>query len=135
LQKHNIPVEEGLIRHSTLSEDDVVGHTNALLDLPQPPDALFAINDPAAIQAMLLMKKRGIRIPEEVAVVGFNNSPESNIIEPGLTTVEQPSYKIGQIAAKHILEQINQPEDFSPQMITLKTELVIRNSSRKSQLK
>lgn len=132
LKKYNIPIDEALIRPSGFTKNDhVIDQTQALLDLPNPPDGLFAVNDAVAIQAMLLMKKRGVRIPEDIAVVGFNNSPETVIIEPSLTTVEQPSYKIGQIAAKHVLEQINQPEDYSPQTITLKTELIIRDSSRK----
>lgn len=131
LRKYNIPVEPELIRHSNLGEEDVRAQMNALLALPQPPDALFAINDPTAIQAMLLMKEKGVKIPEDVAVVGFNDSPESRIIEPGLSTVAQPAYEIGRLATKHILEQINDPEDFSPQNLTLKTELIIRDSSRK----
>lgn len=131
LAQYSIPVEQELIRHSSLLDQDVIQHTDALLDLPNPPDALFALNDQAAIQAMLRMKERGVKIPEEIAVVGFNNSPESRIIEPRLTTIAQPAYEIGQLAARHILEQIDQPDEFSPQSLMLKTELIIRDSSRK----
>lgn len=131
LQEYNIPVEQELIRHSSLLEEDIIAHTNALLDLPNPPDAIFAINDQAAIQAMLRMKERGVKIPEEVAVVGFNDSPESRIIEPKLTTIAQPAYEIGQLAARHILEQIDHPDEYNPQTLTLKTQLIIRDSSGK----
>ncbi|WP_026135505.1 LacI family DNA-binding transcriptional regulator [Nafulsella turpanensis] len=131
LQKHNIPVREELILHSSFKEEDVAVHTHTLLDLPNPPDAIFAVNDLVAVQAMLVIKERGMKIPEDIAMVGFTNTPVSAFIEPSLTTVAQPAYQIGHISAKHILEQINHPQDFIPQSIVLKTELIVRNSSRR----
>ena len=130
-QAHNIKVKEELIVHTNLVNEDVIEKTKSLLNLPEPPDAFFAINDPVAIQAMLVMEERGVKIPDEVAVVGFTNEPASALIKPSLTTVAQPAYQIGQIAASHILKQINNPDTFSPQTIELKTELIIRNSSLK----
>ena len=131
LQKYNIQPEESLIRHSDLSEENVIIHTNALLDMPAPPDAVFAINDPVAIQAMLVVKERGIPIPEKLAFVGFNNDPTSAIIEPSLTTVAQPAFLIGELAAKHLLDQIHYPDSSVPQTVILKTALIVRNSSLK----
>lgn len=131
LRDNNIEVDQELIRHSTLSEEDVVKQVNELLALPNPPDAIFAINDPAAIQAMLVLKEKGIKIPDEVAVIGFTNEPASALIEPSLTTLAQPTYQMGQIAAKHVLEQIKNGDTYTPQTIILKTQLIVRNSSRK----
>jgi DNA-binding LacI/PurR family transcriptional regulator len=131
LTKHQLEFDPELVKHSSLSESDIVQQVKSLLELPTPPDALFAIHDPAAIQAMLVIKEKGLRIPDDIALVGFNNEPVTALVEPSLTTIAQPAYQIGQLAARHILEQINKPEEFIPQKIVLKTELVVRNSSRR----
>lgn len=131
LKQYSIQPEQELIRHSSLSKQNIIEQVQALLSLPTPPDAIFAINDSVAIQAMLLIKEKGLKIPEDIALVGFNNEPETPLIEPSLSSVAQPAYEIGQIAARHLLEQISTPEDFLPQRIVLKTELIRRDSSRK----
>ena len=131
LKHYNIQPEQELIRHSSLSDRNIIEQVKALLDLPQPPDAIFAINDFVAIQAMLLIKEKGLKIPEDIALVGFNNEPVTPLIQPSLTSVAQPAYQIGQIAARHILDQINKPQDFLPQRIVLKTDLILRDSSRR----
>ena len=132
LKKHNMPVQEALVRHSSLTEEDVVAQVNSLLDMATPPDAIFAINDPAAIQAMLVIKERGLKIPDDVSLVGFNDEPVTALVDPSITTIAQPAYQMGQLAARHVLEQINKPDEFIPQKVVLKTELIIRNSSRKA---
>lgn len=133
LVKHKIPVDESLIIHNDMSEKEAIVATNALLNLPNPPDAIFSINDIIAIQAMLVIKDRGLKIPEDVGVVGFTNDPVSRFIEPSLTTVAQPAYEIGKISAKLLLDRLLNPEGFIAQSIVLKTELIIRNSSKKMQ--
>ena len=131
LSRHGLPPAAELIRHSSLSDEDIRQHVNALLDLPKPPDAMFAINDPVAITAMLLLKERGLRIPEDMALVGFTNEPVSALMEPSLSTMAQPAFKMGQIATRQVLEQIRQPEGFIPQSICLPTGLIVRSSSGK----
>lgn len=131
LRKNNMPCDERLIRRCNLSSQDIMHQVKALLSMEKPPDAIFALNDPVAVEVIQVLKENDIRIPDDIAVVGFTNEPVSALIEPSLTTVAQPAYKIGQIAARHILEQIEQPEDFLPQSIVLKTELIVRNSSRR----
>ncbi|MHA6248274.1 LacI family DNA-binding transcriptional regulator [Pontibacter sp. CAU 1760] len=132
LSKHSLAVPEALVRYCDFSAAESVQQTNALLDGTMRPDAIVAINDPVAFQVMLLLKERGINIPREIAVVGFTNEPASALVEPSLTTVAQPGYKLGQIAVQQILGQIRHPADFIPQTITLATELVVRNSSLKT---
>jgi DNA-binding LacI/PurR family transcriptional regulator len=131
LQHYNISPDQDLILNSTLSNEDIITQTNRLLNMPSPPDAIFAINDPTAIQVMLVLKERGIKIPDEIALIGFTNEPVSALIEPSLTTVAQPAFHMGQTAAGLLLEQIHHPDSFVPQCITLKTELIVRNSSTK----
>ncbi|AHM58522.1 transcriptional regulator [Flammeovirgaceae bacterium 311] len=127
--KHSLEIDEVLIRHTNMLGDEVATQTQALLDLPNPPDAIFSINDLVATQVMSVIKSRGLRIPDDIALIGFTNIPEATLLEPSLTTVAQPAYELGEISATHILKQIQAPEDFKPQEIVLKTKLIAREST------
>jgi LacI family transcriptional regulator/LacI family repressor for deo operon, udp, cdd, tsx, nupC, and nupG len=130
LQKYGLPVEDELIIPYDLTPEKATIYVKHLLDLPNPPDALFAINDPTAIAAMLVIKDKGWRIPQDIAVVGFSNDPSSALIEPGLTTVAQPVFDIGREAARLFLEQTDMdPENYQPQTRVLPTKLIVRGSS------
>jgi DNA-binding LacI/PurR family transcriptional regulator len=130
LRDHNLPVDEALIVYYDLSKASAQACARQLLDLPQPPDAIFAVNDPAAIQVILTAKNRNIRIPAELAVVGFSNEPTSALIDPALTTLAQPLDEIGKTAVQFLLQEIEQEErPFVPIQRVLKTELIIRASS------
>ena len=130
LEAYNIPVRKELIRHTDLTKEETARHIHALLKADVILDAIFAFTDLVATQAMQIIKQHKKKVPEDVAVIGFTNTPVSAFIEPALTTVAQPAYQIGQIAAKHLLDQIWQPKNFVPQSIVLKTELIIRESTR-----
>ena len=134
LAANNIAIREDYIVNSTLEKEDIKTKALELLDLPKPPDAIFAINDPTAVQVMLLLKEKKIKMPEEMGIIGFNNEPVSGLIEPSLSTVEQPAYQIGMLAAKQLIDQIDHPDDFIPQKTELKTRLVIRDSSKKKKV-
>jgi LacI family transcriptional regulator, repressor for deo operon, udp, cdd, tsx, nupC, and nupG len=130
LRKYNQPIDQELILDYDLNLDKVKIYIKHLLDLPEPPDALFTINDPTAFEAMLFMKAKGVRIPEDIAVVGFSNNYGSTLIEPRLTTVAQPTHEIGQVAAQLLLDQINSDaSEWKPIYKVLKTELLVRGSS------
>ncbi len=132
LQKHGLPVESDLIISYDLTLEKANIYVNHLLNLPQPPDALFAINDPTAIEALTVIKGRGLRVPDDVAVVGFSDDPLSALIEPGLTTVAQPVHEIGQQAARLLVEQLNAHDgDVAPKTVVLPSHLVIRGSTQK----
>jgi LacI family transcriptional regulator/LacI family repressor for deo operon, udp, cdd, tsx, nupC, and nupG len=130
LRKYGLPVDEELIIHYDLTPEKAIIYVKHLLDLPNPPDALFAINDPTAIAAMLVIKDKGLRIPQNIAVVGFSNDPSSALIEPGLTTVAQPVFDIGREAAQLFLEQVDiDPKEYTPKTKVLQTKLIVRGSS------
>lgn len=97
-----------------------------LLSLKEKPDAIFAVNDPIAIGAILELKKRGIKIPEDMAVVGFTESPIGRIME--LTSVAQPTFKMGQASAELLLKKINNP-DCPYETVILPAQLNIRSST------
>jgi len=99
------------------------------MELDVLPDAVFAANDPVAIGAFEKIKEQGLRIPQDIALLGFCNNPISRLVEPTITTVNQPAYQVGKRAAELLIEQINSPDNFVPRKVVLKTELVIRNST------
>lgn len=130
LRAHNMQPREDLICYSNLQKESIVEQTQYLLNLESPPDAIFTINDLAAINAMIYIKSTGRKIPEDIALVGFSNAPVSALVEPSITTVDQPAHEMGKIAARHLLDQIKNPDTFEPKSIILKTKLIIRNSSQ-----
>ncbi len=131
LNDNNIPFKEELLIYSNLSEEAGVLSIQKLLELDQVPDAVFAANDTSAVSALMFLKKIGMKIPEQISVVGFNNDPISAIVTPRLSTVEHPAYDIGCTAAKRLLERINsdQGQVIENKTIVLKTSLIIGESS------
>ncbi|MDX9904634.1 MAG: LacI family DNA-binding transcriptional regulator, partial [Bacteroidales bacterium] len=102
----------------TPSEDDIVKCDDIetaekiipeLLKRSPQPDAFFAVNDLTAAQTLMIIKQHGLRIPEDIAVVGFTNSQIATLTDPGLTSVDQKGYEMGQIAATLLLERIENP--------------------------
>ena len=115
--------------NSTASTPDL-GYPFAkqLLARKQPFTALFAYNDISAIGAMWAFREAGLRIPEDISVVGFDDIPAAAFASPGLTTVRQPLERMGQIAAKTVIDQIEgRTEDV--QEIVVEPEFVVRGST------
>ncbi|AWW30399.1 LacI family transcriptional regulator [Echinicola strongylocentroti] len=131
LKEEGFAPEPSLVKNSSLTTASNQALVGELLNQPEPPDAIFAINDPVAIDVMKFLKGRGIRIPQDIALVGFTNMPLSDALEPALSTVDQPAYEMGRLAANNLLDQLMDPDSFAPQNIVLDTELVIRKSSEK----
>ncbi|MGY0035773.1 substrate-binding domain-containing protein [Pedobacter sp. NJ-S-72] len=103
---------------------------NHLINLENPPDAIFAINDPTAIDTIQIIKKNNLRVPEDIAVVGFSDDYISALIEPPLTTVAQPVREIGITAAQLLFDQIKKDSSqWKTPVKVLKTRLIIRKSS------
>lgn len=131
LKKHQIEINNHYIFESNLSEEDGIKSAKKILELNHI-DGLVSANDTAAISAMQYFKSQGIKIPEDIAVAGFNNDPISAVIEPSLTTINQPAFEIGKKASVLLLEQIeNKSYSTVLQSTVLNSELIIRNSSRK----
>lgn len=130
LKSKGIAIDENLIVHGGMNEEDGVFGFQKLLSLGKKPDAIFAVNDPVAIGVMIFAKEHSLKIPQDVAVVGFSNNQISSLIEPALTTVDQPSHEMGKMAVKLLLEQISSDKNgFSPKTEVLKTKLIIRFST------
>ncbi len=98
-----------------------------LLALPEPPTAVFAAADLMAVGAMKAARDAGLDVPEDLAVVGFDDIQLASLLNPGLTTIHQDKVGLGRAAARALLEQIENP-DSSPAALTLPVELIIRAS-------
>ncbi|HWV30654.1 MAG TPA: LacI family DNA-binding transcriptional regulator [Dyadobacter sp.] len=129
LKKYNVPIREDLIINTNFKVESAILPTKRLLELASPPDAIFGVNDQVAIGAMRVAKDKGLRIPQDIGLVGFDNSPISAYTFPSLTTVHRPGRKIGMEASRLFLNQLNGSGDFAPESIVLPSELVIRESS------
>jgi DNA-binding LacI/PurR family transcriptional regulator len=103
----------------------------ALLRLPEPPDAIFAMSDLMAIGALQAIRAAGLRIPEDIALVGSNDIPLAGLIDPPLTTLHQPAYEMGQAGMELLLELIGGGSERrqEAQSLVLPVELVIRQST------
>lgn len=102
-----------------------------LLDLAQPPTAIFAANDLMAFGVYDVVRSRGLRIPEDISVVGFDDVPQCAFMHPPLTTVRQPLFEMGQAAARILLQYIREPER-PVERVVVPTELMIRESTRRA---
>jgi LacI family transcriptional regulator len=129
---NNIPIDKKLIKNfNSLSFEEGEKAANKLLDMTNPPDGLFSANDTAAVSAIMCAKKRGVKIPEELAIIGFNDDPISSIVEPGLSTISHPAIEMGKISAEKILEHLQNFKKKTTNITILDTELIIRDSSNR----
>lgn len=132
LKDNNLSIDEDLIiAFKTLSHEEGEVVTNNLLDLKNPPDGIFSSNDTAAVAAIQVAKSRKINIPKELAIIGFNNDPISQIIDPALSSISHPAFKMGQTAAEIILKNLKSSKRENLKEKTfLNTEVLVRDSSK-----
>jgi LacI family transcriptional regulator/LacI family repressor for deo operon, udp, cdd, tsx, nupC, and nupG len=129
LSKYQLPVDRELIINYDLNLEKLPIYVNHLLNLENPPDAIFAVNDPTAIDAIRIIKKRGLRIPNDIAVVGFSDDYAASLVDPPLTTVSLPLTEMGKTASQLLIDQINREGQQKIIIKMLKGELVIRESA------
>lgn len=132
--------QEALVAHGILFDPELVvagefhqkeGYhaASTLLDLATPPTAIFAANDQSAFGAIEAIRNRGLRVPDDISVMGFDDLPQSAYMFPALTTVRQPLRDMGRIATRMLFEYIQQPDKPVEQHM-LETELVIRGTCK-----
>lgn len=127
LQAAGIAFDPDLVRNAGYEENESTDAVHALLTQPQRPTAVFAANDVTAIATMETAQALGLRIPDDLSVIGFDNVPESAMVEPGLTTIEQPLQLMGQRAVEMLLDLLADREP-AERRLTLPTRLVVRGS-------
>ena len=131
LREHGLPVDEQMIIHCEFDQAHAYRATEQMLDSGLHPDAIFTVSDRLAIGAMLALRHRGQRVPEDVALVGFNDEPVASLLTPTLSSVSQPAFEMGKVAARLFLEQINSESITAARTITMKPALMVRESSLK----
>ena len=99
-----------------------------LLDRDDPPTAIFASNDVMAMGAMDAIRGRGLRIPEDMSILGFDDIPQAAMVRPALTTVRQPLEHMGRLATQMLIDQLKNPEKEIGR-VELPTQLIVRDST------
>ncbi|MET7669261.1 LacI family DNA-binding transcriptional regulator [Micromonospora luteifusca] len=123
-----VPVDERLVRVGGFRIESAAGTAAELLALPDRPSAIFAGNDLSAISTMDVARGMGLSVPDDLSVIGFDNVPESALVNPPLTTIMQPLQRMGAEALRLLVDLIAGVERDTH--IRLPTELVIRSSCR-----
>ena len=132
LAENNIDFKDEYLIIGNLSLEAGTEAADAILKMDPLPDGVLVANDNCAIGCMLSLKQAGIRIPEDIAFVGFNNDPVSKVIEPNLTTINYPGYEMGEVAARNLINHLNGTHSIhSTNTIVLRSELIIRASSQR----
>jgi LacI family transcriptional regulator len=124
-----IAIDEELIQVGDFTTETAIQCTQSLLVMDNPPTAIFAANDMTAIGIYQVAQEKGIRIPDDLSVVGFDNLPESTYINPQLTTIDQFIMNMGSLAVELVVKLIN-GEPLEKNLYEIPTRLVIRDSSR-----
>ena len=133
LLDNGLPFDPRLVVESDLQMEDGRSSMKHLLSQGELPDAVFSSSDLGAIGALQVLKENNIRVPEQVALVGFSNEPFTMFCDPPLTTIDQHCKQMGNIASEMFLEEVNLSSNakFIPKKIVLMPELIIRKSSLK----
>ncbi|MBN1997572.1 LacI family DNA-binding transcriptional regulator [candidate division KSB1 bacterium] len=130
LKNNNIPLDETLVVFTGLNEEHgMEGFDQLHARLDTLPDAIFAVTDPVAVGAFIRIKELKLRIPQDIALVGFSDNPVVSLIDPPMTTVHQPAADIGKTAAGLLFEHIQSGRQFQPKHVVLPTELIVRQST------
>jgi LacI family transcriptional regulator len=127
LKDHGIPADPDLICEGDFMQPQGYQCAQRLLSLPERPTAIFASNDMMAFGVMEAARERGLRLPEDLSIVGFDDIPQASYVHPALTTIRQPLEEMGRSAAHLLLKYIAHP-NAEIERIELPTRLIIRES-------
>jgi len=128
LAKYHMPVKENYILHCEGFHAEALEMVKRWFETDDKPDAIFAVNDSSAIICMKYLQSLGYRIPHDIAVVGYNNDPVSEVVWPALTTVMQPSHEVGKLATQMLIDEIENGATTIQEKV-LHTELLVRAST------
>jgi len=125
LEEHGYPVDEPLVAMGDFTQE---GGYRAMKELlPYQPDAVFAASDLMALGALQAIRQAGLRVPQDIAIVGFDDLPPALLADPPLTTIRQPVYHTGMTAVETLIDLLDTRPD-QPRHVMLPTELVVRSS-------
>jgi len=130
LREYGLPVEEELILIGDMKMDDGSAGMRQLLALPRPPDAVFSGSDSSAAGALQVLHERGLRVPQDVGLVGFSNELFSRLTVPQITSIDQHCELMGRSATRLLLQVMEEREErYAPRHVVLQPDLFVRASS------
>jgi LacI family transcriptional regulator len=130
LRKYHIPIREELVFDKSGGNDDsVIAATKEILHLKHPPTAIMATNDYSAVDVYQAISELHLRVGEDIAVTGFDNTSISALMNPALTTVDSPTKLIAEIATDFLLKRMLYGDQSGPKEISIPGKLIIRNST------
>lgn len=131
IQKNNLPLDDNLLVESDLTLEDGRVKMTELLKLKNRPDAIYVASDYAALGALQVLNEQGVRVPNDIRLVGFGNEPFTSLVTPAITSIHQHSSQIGKLAAETFLERVENPSiKQTLNKIILDAELIVRDSSK-----
>jgi len=136
LQDNKLKFDEKLVVIDGLKEEDAIRSAKRILAMKNLPDGIFITNDFCAAVIMQLLKDEGLRVPQDIAIVGFNNDIIGKVVSPKLTTINYPGFEMGQIAARSLINHLKGLWDMTlTNTVVIKSELIVRESSLKKEKK
>ena len=134
LKEAGIPPDESLIRycgHGGMFKDEIEKSIEELFSLKKKPDALLTASDRLSNSAIGILRNKGIRIPQDIALIGFTNSINADIFNPSLSAVIQPAMEMGKKATELLISQIESKRPITEfENIIMETQLILRDSSK-----
>jgi len=135
LEKHHIPFVPGFVKycdHGGMITDELQTALNELFDTPYRPEALLTTNDRLTTGCIPMLKQLGIKIPDDIALVGFTNSNQAELFDPALTVIRQPAFLTGQLATEMLIKTIESKRPIHEYITqTVEADLICRASSAK----
>jgi LacI family transcriptional regulator len=131
LADNHIKFDQKMVFIGDMKSDSMSEIVRTILKMKPLPQGIFTSNDTSAVTLIVELKKAGINIPEDIAIVGFNNEPISQIVQPNLSTVDYPARQIGEFAATSLINILKNYHSDNLSSIILKHNLIIRQSSLK----
>jgi LacI family transcriptional regulator len=128
LREARISLQPELVCRGDFREAAALSVTRGLLDLPDPPSAIFAVNNLTTIGVLGALRERGVDVPSEMSVVGFDDIPTAELLEPPLTVVQQPTYRVGARAADLLIRRLREPSAAVKEVV-LAARLIVRGST------
>jgi len=135
LKDNRIPFKPGLIDSGHFEEDGGYAAAIRLFERQEPFTAVYAANDEMALGVYRACRERGIRIPEDLAIVGVDNNRITQYLLPPLSTVEQPKYEMGVCLAEKLIDQLNDQAESGQAKFVIDARLIVRDSSNYSRIR
>jgi LacI family transcriptional regulator len=123
-----LPLDETLLLYGDYTEESGIALGRQILSQPVPPDALIVSNNLMTLGVYRVIKEYGLRIPHEIALIGFDDIQWTSLVTPPITMIDQPTYELGQKAIEFLLERIA-GYSLGPRTHILRTKMIIRGST------